>query len=102
MKQDNQVAFITVPVDICVNIITSLTEEPSVSISMTGTQEVSYSTSQHAMMDEDHIPPEFFEEPESAVVEEGKTARFVCDVDGEPIPKGIVRSLVHGCWPVTY
>lgn len=41
-------------------------------------------------MDEDHIPPEFFEEPESAVVEEGQTARFVCDVDGEPIPKGTI------------
>ena len=46
-------------------------EEPSISISITGTQEVSYSTSQHAIMDDNHIPPEFFEEPEAAVVEEG-------------------------------
>ena len=39
-------------------------------------------------IEDEHIPPEFFEEPTSTTAEEGGCAKFVCDVDGEPIPSG--------------
>lgn len=65
-------------------------EEPSVSISISQSMDVDVSLSTDmpctATMDEDHIPPEFFEEPQSQMVEEGTTAVFTCDVDGDPVP----------------
>ena len=69
-------------------LLFDLTEEPSVSISQS--MDVSFSTDipATATIDEDHIPPEFFEEPQSQMVEEGSPARFTCDVDGDPVPSG--------------
>ncbi|XP_071495768.1 uncharacterized protein [Diadema antillarum] len=66
----------------------TVNEEPSVSISISQSMDVSFSTDIPctATIDEDHIPPEFFEEPQSMMVEEGAPARFTCDVDGDPVP----------------
>ena len=63
-------------------------EEPSVSISINISQDVTATTTDQAIMDDENIPPEFFEEPQSMTIEEGGMARFVCDVDGEPVPTG--------------
>ena len=67
-----------------------ITEEPSgsmsLSVSMTQTSITEQATG--ATIEDEHIPPEFFEEPCSTTVEEGGCAKFVCDVDGEPIPNG--------------
>ena len=62
----------------------------SLSLSMTQTSMTTdQATGMSGMTIEDeHIPPEFFEEPVSTSVEEGGVAKFVCDVDGEPIPAG--------------
>ncbi|XP_066264071.1 muscle M-line assembly protein unc-89-like isoform X4 [Branchiostoma lanceolatum] len=38
-------------------------------------------------VDERPFPPEFLEPPASQTVEEGKSAKFTCEVDGEPAPK---------------
>ncbi|XP_019613602.1 PREDICTED: muscle M-line assembly protein unc-89-like [Branchiostoma belcheri] len=38
-------------------------------------------------VEEKPFPPEFLEPPASQTVEEGKSAKFSCEVDGEPAPK---------------